>query len=390
MSTQIQIRRDTEANWESENPVLADGEIGYDKTNNRFKVGNGVDAWNDIEFSGSSVATEEQPNDPGKGDQWFDPSTGNLLIWNGSEWVIVGGGDNKIPILDTPPENPELGEQWFSSTDGYLYIWYGAEWVAVNMPTSSGDGGSEPDEGDPYWSDVVLLVNGDDEADGSTNIVDATNKHQLTVANGAKVSTSIYKYGTGSVAFTDATAHLRTTNSTFALQTNVDMTLEFWAKGEASETNVFITQASSTTPSSSAWWIETVSGKMCVYMSDGSKYTTIGDPNLWSSYGSDWIHVAWVNHNGTSTLYINGESKGTPAATPTPVGKFGFNIGGLGTAYNFNGHIDDLRITEGLARYTSNFTPPDKHPTKEAIKRAIVIQEDIPQTQEDGNDADLS
>jgi hypothetical protein len=95
VSTQIQIRRDSEANWTSVNPILADGEIGFDVTSNRFKVGNGVDAWSDIEFSGSSLATGDQPTAPNDGEQWFNPSDGYLYIWydndgNGT-WVAVGG-----------------------------------------------------------------------------------------------------------------------------------------------------------------------------------------------------------------------------------------------------------------------------------------------------------
>jgi hypothetical protein len=95
VSTQIQIRRDSEANWTSVNPVLADGEIGFDVTNNRFKVGNGVDAWNDIEFSGSSLATGEQPTTPNDGEQWFNPDDGYLYVWYDNDgngiWDAVGG-----------------------------------------------------------------------------------------------------------------------------------------------------------------------------------------------------------------------------------------------------------------------------------------------------------
>ena len=50
MATLIQLRRDTSANWSSANPILAQGEMGYDITNDSVKVGNGTDAWNDLSY----------------------------------------------------------------------------------------------------------------------------------------------------------------------------------------------------------------------------------------------------------------------------------------------------------------------------------------------------
>lgn len=41
----IQVKRDTAANWASVDPVLADGQPGYDKTNNALRIGNGASAW---------------------------------------------------------------------------------------------------------------------------------------------------------------------------------------------------------------------------------------------------------------------------------------------------------------------------------------------------------
>ena len=48
MSIQIQIRRDTAANWSSNNPTLASGEMGLDQTNNFLKMGDGSTAWNSL------------------------------------------------------------------------------------------------------------------------------------------------------------------------------------------------------------------------------------------------------------------------------------------------------------------------------------------------------
>ena len=49
-SIRFQLRGDTAENWASKNPKLLKNEPGYDMTNNRLKLGNGVDTWNDLPY----------------------------------------------------------------------------------------------------------------------------------------------------------------------------------------------------------------------------------------------------------------------------------------------------------------------------------------------------
>lgn len=46
--TQIQLRRDTANNWQTANPILAQGEVGIDLTNKLIKIGDGATAWNNL------------------------------------------------------------------------------------------------------------------------------------------------------------------------------------------------------------------------------------------------------------------------------------------------------------------------------------------------------
>jgi Major tropism determinant N-terminal domain len=48
MGQRIKTRRDTAANWSSGNPILQDGEQGWDTTNKLMKVGDGITAWNSL------------------------------------------------------------------------------------------------------------------------------------------------------------------------------------------------------------------------------------------------------------------------------------------------------------------------------------------------------
>lgn len=48
MADRIQLRRDTSANWASANPILGQGELGYDITTTETRIGDGVTAWNSL------------------------------------------------------------------------------------------------------------------------------------------------------------------------------------------------------------------------------------------------------------------------------------------------------------------------------------------------------
>lgn len=54
MATQIQVRRDTAANWTSANPTLATGEIGFETDQNQFKIGDGSTDYANLSYAGGS------------------------------------------------------------------------------------------------------------------------------------------------------------------------------------------------------------------------------------------------------------------------------------------------------------------------------------------------
>jgi hypothetical protein len=51
MASKIQLRRGTAAEWAGANPVLSEGEIGFEVDANAFKIGDGVAAWNSLPYA---------------------------------------------------------------------------------------------------------------------------------------------------------------------------------------------------------------------------------------------------------------------------------------------------------------------------------------------------
>lgn len=57
MTTRLQQRRDTAANWTANNPTLAAGEIGLETDTAKFKIGDGSTAWTSLAYANGVTAT---------------------------------------------------------------------------------------------------------------------------------------------------------------------------------------------------------------------------------------------------------------------------------------------------------------------------------------------
>jgi len=81
-----------------------------------------------------------------------------------------------------------------------------------------------------------------------------------------------------------------------------------------------------------------------------------------SDYLNEWTHIAFTRVGSTNRLFVNGALVDTATAsdnysnTISVVG--GGRYGSNSINVSFQGYIDDLRITKGVARYTAGFTPP--------------------------------
>jgi len=81
----ILFRRDTAANWTSENPVLSAGEIGLETDTNKIKLGNGSTTWSSLPYFYGSI---EGASLDGLGDVTItNAQSGDVLRWNGTAWI---------------------------------------------------------------------------------------------------------------------------------------------------------------------------------------------------------------------------------------------------------------------------------------------------------------
>lgn len=188
----------------------------------------------------------------------------------------------------------------------------------------------------------------------NAGVVDAAAKNVIETVNDVKISTTQSKWGTGSIYFDGTGDYLSMpSNELFAFGTN-DFTIEMWVY--ASDINY----GNRTLVVSSAF---DTGGPFLLHQY--GDYIRFWSPGLASSYleyglftATTWTHIAVTRNNRTLRLFING----TQRASGTDNSNYSDKAIRIGARFdgteNFNGYINDLRITTGLARYTANFTAP--------------------------------
>jgi hypothetical protein len=203
-------------------------------------------------------------------------------------------------------------------------------------------------------TNTVLLTNFT-----NAGIIDNTMQNNLETIADAKISTTQSKFGGTSMYFDGNGDYLISPYSeNYQLGTG-NFTIEFWINASASGSyNQVI--GTHVDLEAGSWRVgNRFNNANQVYFARGTgggvnEFTASVNVN-----DGSWHHVAVVRNSGTVTIYVDGTSSASASITGTCSSSNQMRIG-----YNqrdnsyVTGYIDDLRITKGYARYTSNFTPP--------------------------------
>jgi hypothetical protein len=208
-------------------------------------------------------------------------------------------------------------------------------------------------ESDPLFSSVQLLLKGEGADNGTTFTDNSPNGLTPNLNNGAVTSTASFKYGTASLYFPATSSTTQRGLRYGVLSANTfatgDYTIElFFNRSVANRLGYLFA-------------IDTTSAKLLLDASNNLRWlSTVYTPA--SALALDtWYHVAVTRQSSTVKLFLDGQQLGSDVTNTTNHTSLSWYVGRDNDIdFGFYGYIDELRVTKGVARYTTNFTPPTK------------------------------
>ena len=239
---------------------------------------------------------------------------------------------------------------------------------------------------DPYYYNTVLLLKGDSQISSTTTtttIVDSSLYNATMVNSGATIA-SLGTFPNGNKTFANPMLfngsvspsgnYLQTPSSSLYTLGSKDFTIECWIyfTSTPGAVNTQILTNSTTTggfTQANIWNL--------YYYNGASTYLTfqLGNAGPQSIYNgvalsnSTWYHIAVTRSSNNFNMYVNGTRYFSTSPASTLITYSGsvdsglaqqISIGGATytSAYSFPGYIDDVRVTNGVARYLGNFNVP--------------------------------
>ena len=198
-------------------------------------------------------------------------------------------------------------------------------------------------------ANTQLLLNGT-----NSGIANAASANDISTFGTASTSVAQKKFGSKSLYFNGTTDYLTAPVSS-AFKFAGDFTVEAWIYLTVANASNVIYDSRTTSTSTTGFVVSINASKQLLMYTGLTQYISYQTVAL-----STWTHVAYVRKGSANMLYINGVACAALNSSTTNytdgncvIGKTNESLSNL-----FTGYIDDLRITNGVARYTNGFTIP--------------------------------
>jgi hypothetical protein len=214
--------------------------------------------------------------------------------------------------------------------------------------------------GNDAFTKILLHMDGSNGGTTFTDVNAGGVSNTWSALSDAVTTTAAAKFGPSSLN-SGAGGFGISTSAKSALDPGTgDFTVDFWYNhnGQAGglEKGICCYGNSSANPTQWAWSIDFASDKVQYQLSNGSGQTFVsGAANI----NSGWHHVAMVRSTGTVFGFVDGVQDTTfswPGSLPASTGPL--RVGRGITTGNASILVDEFRYSVGIARWTSNFTPP--------------------------------
>lgn len=163
-NTRIKLKRDTEANWLSADPVLLDGEVAIVKCDNgvvRKKIGDGTKKFSELSYDG--IQSDWAQNDP-DGDGYVANRPGGYMtdpvITDADTFTITSAeGEDGMYMAMVAVESSDITPSDYAIGDGVI-VDFGGQSYSLTWQSAGGVPvcGAAVTDGGPVWSSVPFCI----------------------------------------------------------------------------------------------------------------------------------------------------------------------------------------------------------------------------------------